>query len=160
MLQNSQYDENESQFLVDGFTNGFDIGYDGPTKRSSTSDNLPFTVGNKVDLWNKLMKEVSLGHVAGPFDEVPFEDFIQSPIGLVPKAGTDQTRLIFHLSYDFKSDGHKSVNFHTPKDKCSVKYRDLDFAVRTYLQLVQEMGENMEPHLPQTDNTSFNKRGK
>ena len=51
----------------------------------------------------------------GLFETIPFENFIQSPIGLVPKAGSDQTRLIFHLSYDFKSEGFKSVNAHTPK---------------------------------------------
>ena len=33
------------------------------------------------------MKEVKLGRVAGPFLKVPFDNYIQSPIGLVPKAG-------------------------------------------------------------------------
>ena len=67
------------------------------------------------------MKEVQLKHVVGPFDQIPFTDFIQSPIGLVPKAGSEQTRLIFHLSYNFKCDGLKSLNFHTPRDRCTVK---------------------------------------
>ena len=85
------------------------------------------------------MKEVSLGQVAGPFDSIPFNNFIQSPIGLVPNSGSDQTRLIFHLSYDFKTDKLKLVNFHTPKEKCSVRYQDLDYAVSTYLELVEEL---------------------
>ena len=76
--------------------------------------------------------------VADPCKNIPFDSFIQSPIGLVPKAGGDQTRLIFHLSYDFK-DGLGSVNSYTPKEKCSVKYHDLDFTVQTYLELCQEM---------------------
>ena len=84
------------------------------------------------------MKEVKLGQVAGPFKEIPFENFIQSPIGLIPQSGSDQTRLIFHLSYDFKRDNLKSVNHYTPKEKCSVRYRDLDFAVETYLDLWQQ----------------------
>ena len=42
-------------------------------------------------------EEVKVGRVAGPFAEIPFENYIQSPIGLVPKSGGDQTRLIFHL---------------------------------------------------------------
>ena len=46
--------------------------------------------------------------------------------------------MIFHLSYDFKKDGLKSVNHYTPKDKCSGKYRDLDYAVKTFLDLYQE----------------------
>ena len=75
----------------------------------------------------------------GPFNSIPFQSFIQSLIGLVPKANSsDQTRLIFHLSYDFKSDGLKPVNHYTPKELCSVKYHDLDFAVRTYLQLLED----------------------
>ena len=94
------------------------------------AENIPLMVGSEVDLWNKLMKEVKLGRVAGPFDEIPFEHFIQSLIGLVPKAGTDQTHLVFHLSYDFKREGLQSVNHFTPKEKCSVKYRDLDFVVK------------------------------
>ena len=86
------------------------------------------------------MKEVKQKRVAGPFDCVPFSNYIQSPIGLVPKAGGDghETRLIFHLSYDCRKDGNKSVNFHTPKEKCSVKYRDLDFAIATYLRIIGE----------------------
>ena len=74
------------------------------------------------------MKEVHLKRVAGPFKEIPFTNFIQSPIGLVPKAGSDQTRLIFHLSYEFKLDGEasKSVNACTPRELCSVTYKDID----------------------------------
>ena len=46
------------------------------------------------------MKEVKLGRYAGPFPTIPYEeDFIQSPIGLVPKDQGCDTRLIFHLSY-------------------------------------------------------------
>ena len=43
-------------------------------------------------------------------------------------------RLIFHLSYDFKN-GNKSINFWTPEEDCSVKYNDLDSAVRNCLKL-------------------------
>lgn len=48
-------------------------------------------------------------------------------IGLVPK-GTDQTRMIFHLSYDFKQ--HKSINHYTPRELCTTKYNEFDRAVR------------------------------
>ena len=65
---------------------------------------------------------------AGPFKVPPYEDdFIQSPIGSVPKSGR-KTRLIFHLSYKSKN-GNESVNFWTPEEDCSVKYNDLDEAV-------------------------------
>ena len=56
----------------------------------------------------------------------------------MPKAG-NQTRQIFHLSHNFGEEEHqKSVNYHTPKDLCSVKYRDLDHAVEHCLRLMKE----------------------
>ena len=139
LLRESNYDPEEISFLQKVFSEGFDIEHDGPQDRKSLSDNIPFSVGNKTILLNKLMKEVCTGHVAGPYKEIPFENYAQSPIRLVPKAGsTDQTRLIFHLSYDFKMDGNKLINHYIPKDKCSVKYKDLDFAVEAIPQLVEK----------------------
>ena len=130
MLVDSKYGEKETDCIVRGFTEGFDIGYDCPHCRRDIARNIPLKVGDKFDLWSKIMKEVKLKRYVGPFNEVPVEHFIQSPIGLVPKAGGDQTRLIFHPSYDFKS-GNKSLNHHTQKDKCSVKYNDIDHVVDT-----------------------------
>ena len=57
-LEETNYDPNEIEFLKEGFTNGFSIEYHGPQDRQSTLDDIPLTVGNKTDLWNKLMKEV------------------------------------------------------------------------------------------------------
>ena len=139
LLIESHYpDENRKQ-LIDGFKFGFDIGYHGPTNRRDTSNNLPFKVGNKTQLWNKVMKEVELKRYAGPykFDELPVTNFIQSPVGLVPKSG-NKTRLIFHLSFDFGTDiEQKSVNYHTPKHLCSVHYHDLDHAIKNCLKLLE-----------------------
>ena len=86
------------------------------------------------------MKEVEVRRYARLFDEPPFEYFIQSPVGLVPKAD-DQTRLIFHLSFDF-SEEERSVNFYTLKELCSVKYQDLDFTVSNIMKLLE--GNNSE----------------
>ena len=147
LLRDSDYDTHEAEFLIDGFTNGFDIGYSGNEERQSTSENIPLTVGTREDLWEKTMKEVKLKRVAGPFEKIPFQNYIQSPVGLVPKAG-NKTRLIFHLSYNFDETGHKfnqkankkqrkkegnSVNACTPAELCSVSYNDLDKAVTNCL---------------------------
>ena len=141
LLRETKYNEQETDFLSDGFTNGFDISYEGPQQRHSRSQNIPFTVGNKYELWSKIMKEVKGGRFAGPYEEIPYENFIQSPIGLVPKAG-NKTRLIFHLSYDFPNEETEgtSLNGCTPRDKCTVKYNDLDTAVKQCL-LVAEKAE-------------------
>ena len=136
MLEISEYDSNEAQFLIDGFENGFSLGYEGPTDRQDMSNNIPFTIGNNIDMWNKIMKEVKTGRYAGPFTgHIPFENYVQSPIGLVPKSG-NKTRLIFHLSYNFKN-GNKSVNYWTPEKYCTVKYNDLDHAMRSCLRISQ-----------------------
>ena len=126
----------ETWFLTQGFQLGFPIGYQGPVVRQSYSHNIPFMpgVGNKLVMWNKIMKEVQEGWVAGPFKEVPYSNFIQSPIGLVPKSG-NKTRLIFHLSYNFTGDEEagKSLNYFTPRELCTTRYHDLDFAVMSCL---------------------------
>ena len=132
MLIDSNYDPAKTRKLIEGFTNGFDLGYQGPLQRQDTSANLPFRVGTLVEMWNKIMKEVKLGRYAGPYEKVPYENYVQSPIGLVPKAG-NKTRLIFHLSYDFKN--HKSINHYTLEAVCSVKYKDIDHAIATCLKM-------------------------
>ena len=129
LLEESCYDKTETQFLVDGFKNGFSLGYNGPENVRINSPNLKFReVGDPVTLWNKVMKEVKEARYAGPFQQIPFEHFIQSPIGLVPKDGGKDTRLIFHLSYP-RGKG-TSVNANTPTDLCTVKYPDFNDAVQ------------------------------
>ena len=105
------------------------------------------------------MKDVSAKRVAGPFDKIPFTHFIQSPIGLVPKAG-NKTRLIFHLSFNFEDkDGNilGSVNACMPKDLCKVKYNDIDSAIACCLQMSQEsklLTNSSTVYLGKTDLTS------
>ena len=136
LLELSGYDQDKTQFLVNGFQNGFSIGYEGPKEVKITSPNLKITVGSKLDLWNKVMAEVKEGRYAGPYSTTPFEHFIQSPIGLVPKDKGTKTRLIFHLSYPrLKTGPQKSVNGNTPKEKCTVKYKDIEHAIRLCIEL-------------------------
>ena len=89
-------------------------------------------------MWNKMIKEVKTGRVAGPYKQPPYDYFVQSPVGLVPKAG-NKTRLIFHLSYEFET-GEGSINSWIPEDVCSVKYNDLDHAIQNCLELVKRTG--------------------
>ena len=128
LLTQSNYDKNKTRYLVNGFRQGFSIGYNSPTEIRHFAPNLKLQIGSKIKLWNKVMKEVKLLRYAGPFSEVPFKNFIQSPIGLVPK-GSDgkDCRLIFHLSYP--KDG-LSVNSAMPKELCSVAYPDFGEAVQ------------------------------
>ena len=133
LLEESKYDPIETEFLVDGFTNGFSIGYEGNQQVRINSPNLKFReVGNSLTLWNKVMKEVKEKRYARPFEQVPFDHYIQSPIGLVPKDGGKDTRLIFHLSYP--RGGSTSVNDNTPSEICSVNYPDFNEAIQLCLK--------------------------
>ena len=77
--------------LIDGFKNGFDLGFRGNIQGvRRTAPNLKLQVGSPVELWNKGMKAVKEKRYAGPFTKPPFNEFIQSPIGLVPKDGGRQ----------------------------------------------------------------------
>ena len=144
MLKATHYDHHKTKYLIDGFRNGFDIGYRGPVDRRDISNNIPITIGSEREMWNKIMKEIRMKRYAGPFDEIPFTSYIQSPIGLVPK-GADKTRLIFHLSYNFGPEvNQKSVNYHTPKHLCKVKYPDLDHAINNCLRMKDELLCEME----------------
>ena len=152
LLRRTNYDNKETRFLIKGFRKGFSLGYKGPKNRKDTSQNIPFTrVGDKVDMWNKIMKEVKLGRYAGPFTQIPFENYVQSPIGLVPKAG-GQTRLIFHLSYNFKN-GNKSINYWTPHEICSVHYQDIDHAVRNCIHMIKLREQENNKQGRQSDST-------
>ena len=98
LLKLSKYDKVKTFTLVQGFTCGFDLGYRGPKNRQDLSDNIPIKkgVGSLTEMWNKVMKEVKEHRYAGPFEQIKFQNYVQSPIGLVPKAG-NKTRLIFHV---------------------------------------------------------------
>ena len=120
--------------MFEGFSNGFSLNYDGPLKEAHVkrfAPNLKLSIGSQLELWEKVMKEVSLGRFAGPFDSPPFSHFVQSPIGLVPKDKGLKTRLIFHLSYPRTGD---SVNSGITKASCSVVYPDFEQAVKMCLE--------------------------
>ena len=127
-MEEAGYDNTKTQYVYEGFTEGFSLHYEGKLRKvRRLAPNLKLRVGSVGELWNKVMKEVQLGRYAEPFDEPPFDYFVQSPIGLVAKDKGLKTRLIFHLSYPKKGD---SVNSGIPKEKCTVKYPDFEEAVR------------------------------
>ena len=132
LLEYTGYDQKKTNFLVEGFKDGFSMEYQGSLIGARRyAPNLKIRIGSKVELWNKVMSEVEQNRYAGPFDEPPFEYFVQSPTGLVPKDKGLKTRLIFHLSYPRDGD---SVNSGIPHSKCTVKYPDFEEAVKLCLK--------------------------
>ena len=128
LQESTNYDVNETKFLVKGFRDGFEIGYEGRCHNiQRRTPNLKICVGSPMILWNKIMKEVKNKRFAGPYHNPPFRDFIQSLVGLVPKDSGRDMRLIFHLSYPCNGS---SINSETPKSSCSVDCCDFSEAVR------------------------------
>ena len=82
------------------------------------------------------MKEVKNKRYAGPFKDIPFDNFIQSPIGLVPKDNSKDVRLIFHLSHPRKVRGEPvSVNANTPDHLCTMTYPDFNDAIKMCMKI-------------------------
>lgn len=79
------------------------------------------------------MKEVALGRVAGPFQQLPRQDLVCSPLGLVPKKEKGKYRLIHNLS----SPPGLSVNDKLDPELCTVRYTTFDAAI----QKLQRLGE-------------------
>ena len=87
----------DANILKSGFINGFKVNYSGLVE-SYICKNLKSATLHTNELEKKIMKEITLGRIAGPFKEPPFEKFKMSPVGLVPK-NDGSWRLITHLSY-------------------------------------------------------------
>ena len=83
--------------LLDGFSNGFKIKYSGPRLALETK-NLKSGFINPTVALQKVVNEIHLGRIAGPFQKRPISNFRCSPIDVVPKK-TGGWRLITHLSY-------------------------------------------------------------
>ena len=148
LLQETNYDPEETKFLVRGFSEGFDLRYRGPETIKQSSNNLKFTIGDTIELWNKVMKEVKEKRYAGPFEEPPFDNFIQSPIGLVPKDNGKKTRLIFHLSHPRDTTKGISINGNTPEHMTKVQYKEFEDAVKLCIK------EGKGCHIGKSDMTS------
>ena len=118
------YHEVKRRFLYLGLNYGFKLHYHGP-KISKYHENHKSATTQPTEVARKLQKEIEKGRIEGPFSTPPFDPFIISPIGIVPKKDSGKFRMIHDLSYPKNLD--TSVNAHIPKEYCAVKYEDFDF---------------------------------
>ena len=119
-----------TQFLLHGFTHGFDIGYRGPITAGS-SKNLFSARSHAIDVTAALNKEVSRGHTLGPYDVPPFPILHVSPLGAVEKK--DST---YRIILDLSSPKGQAVNDGIDQADYSVRYSSFDDAV----DLVHSLG--------------------
>ena len=127
------YDQVISDHLVNGFTVGFPIHFEGE-RSSYETDNLLSAFEHPDAVDQKLQKELSAHRISGPFTEPPFPDFRVSPLGVVPKKVPGEFRLIHHLSFpkgDSVNDGISSLD-------SAVQYARVDDAVK----MVKAVGRN------------------
>ena len=121
---NSYPDRQDASVLINGFTFGFRLGYDGP-RVSSSAKNLMSVRDNWATVQEKIDREVHLGRIAGPYSSPPLPNLRCSPIGVVPKQTPGQFRLIHNLSSPLGS----SVNDHIDPSLTAVNYTSFDDAI-------------------------------
>ena len=96
--------------------------------------NLPCANINKSIIDKNMLKEVTLGHTAGPFHIPPFSNLQVYPIGVIPKKHSSGWRTIFHLSYP--KHRPTSVNAYIPPESYSLQYIKVDHTIA----ILQDLG--------------------
>lgn len=126
------YDPELSNYLLQGFSYGFHIGFQGE-RPGECPTNLPSALQLPAVVQAKLDKELQFGRLSGPSQAPPFGSrTVTSPIGLVEKHSVPgDFRLIHHLSFPPGT----SVNDGIPRDCATVSYASVDDAVRMILRL-------------------------
>ena len=118
------------EYLLDGFRNGFRLGFSGP-RNSMSASNLKSCRDHPEIVREKISSEIAAKRVKGPFSEPPFPEMKISPIGIVPKKVPGQFRLIHYLS----CPNGLSVNDFIDPAFSSVKYASFDDAVEHLIKL-------------------------
>ena len=123
------------KYLVNGFTFGFRIGRVHTPENCRAPDNHKAVLENPEAATKRVLKEVNLGQVLGPFKEPPFEGLICSPLNLVKKANSlGEFHLIHNLAFPYNEN---SVNSTIPDSEAAVKYTPFDKAVQICISLGQ-----------------------
>lgn len=113
----TQYD-----YLVNGFKNGFALHYEGPNQIDYHLPNNKSVIENKDIVYMKIAKEIELGRTEGGFINKPWDNFVVSPLSLVPKKEPGEYRIIHDLS---QPKGF-SINSFINDENASVKYDTFD----------------------------------
>ena len=121
------YEETKKLYLLKGFCEGFDVGYkkDSNQKISHSNKNLKSSYEHPDVVDAKLAQELDNKRIAGPFREKPFDPFVLSPIGVVPKKELGKFRMIQHLSYPEGSSVNDGIDDVAKK----VEYQSIDDAI-------------------------------
>lgn len=81
------YDDDLRNYLVKGFSSGFPLGCIS-TPTASFPKNHGSALNHPDIIQAHIEKSLELGRIAGPFPHPPFNPFVSSPLGVVPKSET------------------------------------------------------------------------
>ena len=115
------YNFQNRTFLIDGFSKGFRIPFQGPII-SRISRNHLSARSNVQAINEKIQGELRAGRIIGPFDTPSFDPLICSPIAVVSKHEPGKFRLIHDLSFPQGA----SVDSAIPKGETKVCYDNID----------------------------------
>ena len=115
----------DRDFIIEGFSKGFFIYFDGEECDTMAQNNLSFKENLKVGM-EKINEEIQLGRIKGPFKEKPFDKFKISPLALREKSTPGTYRLLHNLSHPYDL---RAVNVGIPQRFKSVKYSTILDAV-------------------------------
>lgn len=125
--------------LCDHIEFGFPLGYERSVLPAAPHTNHKSAVDYAESVDDYIFKLIQRGALVGPFDCNPLSSPLTiSPLQTVDKAGSDQRRVVFDLSYP----KGKSVNDGIPKETYLGEPHNLTFpTVDTLVQMVIELGQ-------------------
>jgi hypothetical protein len=92
------YNQSKRNYLIIGFREGFSIDNDIYfPNQYITNLKTSFQYPEIVD--KKLQNELNEGRISDPYDYIPFDNMVLSPIGLKANKQPGQFRVIHHLSH-------------------------------------------------------------
>ena len=119
--------EDKKDYLVDGFTYGFSLHFDG-VEEELTGSNSKTALLHPDIVEAKINEEIAEGRIAGPYHLPPFHNFKSSPLALRPKSDPNKFRLLHNLSYPYDNTSvnsgilsiHTSVNYSSIWDALNI----------------------------------------
>ncbi len=125
------YPQSEIDYLYDGFTQGFSVGFSGQ-KISFFSKNSKKLQNALQVARHKISEEVQAGRVSGPHATPPLPNFRVSPLSIRPKKQEGKFRLLHNLSYPYNES---STNSGIAVEHKSVHYQQLSDAIKSIVKV-------------------------
>ena len=126
------YDEHEVEFLVNGFSSGFSVGFEGQTQcHADQNSKIAQQHPEEIDKFTE--RKLQLGRFEGPFTQLPFQKCHVSPLSLREKTMAGTYRLIHDLCFLY--DGSSLVNDGIPENNTVVRYATVQDAIGQILDL-------------------------